>query len=142
MKTGDIVECVVGEGSLLMGGTYTVTRTCGDLIYVNGNGLKDHGGWPKSLFNIKWLGKDFCAKPSKAESAGFVCPTIPIETLRMLEETSMLDLHDDNGPGRVECPVCGAGIPMRWKWGKRLDSPDEIKHNDFCPVAWANRNRS
>ena len=72
-------------------------------------------------------------------SAGYVCPTIPIEMLRMLEDTQMLDIHDDNGPGKVECPVCGESITMRWNWGKRLDSPDEIKHHVFCPVGWANR---
>lgn len=73
--------------------------------------------------------------------AGYVCPTIPIEMLKMLEETQMLDLHDDNGPGRVECPVCGEGIVMRWNWGKRLDDPDEIEHHVFCPVGWAQRSR-
>jgi hypothetical protein len=57
--------------------------------------------------------------------------------LDMLKNTPMLDFHDDNGPGRIECPVCGASVSMRWKWGKRLDSPEEIKHRIYCPVAWA-----
>ena len=71
--------------------------------------------------------------------SGYVCPTMPIETLRMIEETQMLDVHDDNGPGNVQCPVCGASMAMQWKWGRRLDDPSELKHHQFCPVAWAKR---
>jgi hypothetical protein len=71
--------------------------------------------------------------------AGFVTPTIPIEMLQMLEETPMLDVHDDNGPGHIECPVCGNRANMRWNYGKRLDSPDDIVHNIYCPVSWAKK---
>ena len=78
---------------------------------------------------------------SHGSAVGYVCPTMPIEMLEMLEDTQMLDLHEDNGPGRVECPVCGESITMRWNWGKRLDSPEEIKHHVFCPVGWAKRRR-
>jgi hypothetical protein len=66
-----------------------------------------------------------------------ICHTIPTEMMRVLADTQMLDFHDDNGPGIIECPVCHARISMRWKCGKRLDSPDDIKHDQFCPVAWA-----
>ena len=72
-------------------------------------------------------------------AAGYACLAMPIETLKMLADTDMLDLHDDNGPGSVECPVCRASIAMQWQWGKRLDNPDEIQHEKFCPVAWAKR---
>lgn len=73
------------------------------------------------------------------DSAGFICPTIPIETMRMLADTPMIEIHDDNGPGTINCPVCNASALMRWVWGKRIDSPDEINHHKFCPVAYAKR---
>ncbi len=79
------------------------------------------------------------AETEELHPAGYACPTIPIEMLRMLEDAQMLNLHEDNGPGRVECPLCSEGIAMRWHCGKRLDSPDEIRHHVYCPIGWAKR---
>ena len=51
MKVGDTVLCTKGEGSLVAGMTYTVTRVVdGRWLYVTGNGIKDHGGWPIGNF--------------------------------------------------------------------------------------------
>lgn len=83
--------------------------------------------------------QDSQSDPSAAaETArGYVCVWFSVEMLEMLQNTQMLDLHDDNGPGCIECPVCGASTAMQWRWGVRLDSTDDIKHHSFCPVSWA-----
>jgi len=60
--------------------------------------------------------------------------TLPVKTLEMLAEASMLDLHDDNGPGHVECPICAQTIAMLWKQGQRFDDPDDIAHLEYCPI--------
>lgn len=68
------------------------------------------------------------------KASGYIIATIPIETRIMIKEMQMLDLHDDNGPGKIKCPICGESTNMRWHWGKRRDNPDEIKHKSFCPI--------
>jgi hypothetical protein len=58
-------------------------------------------------------------------------------SLELLADTPVTDVHDDNGPGHVECPVCKARINMLWNWGKRRDKDADIVHENHCPVAWA-----
>jgi hypothetical protein len=52
-----------------------------------------------------------------------------------LQEVSMIDEHDDNGPGIVRCPVCDGCSTMKWKNGVQLDV--EVKHDERCPITWA-----
>lgn len=85
-----------------------------------------------ALINDTAEGPGELPQPSACEG-----PVIPAAVLQMLADTQMQDLHDDNGPGCVECPACYARISMRWQYGRRLDRPDEIEHHASCPVAWA-----
>jgi hypothetical protein len=63
---------------------------------------------------------------------------IPEDVLEVLQwRVFMQEVHDGNGPGHVECPLCGARTLMRWKNGARLDKQSDIEHTLNCPWAWA-----
>lgn len=63
---------------------------------------------------------------------------IPENVLEVLQwDVFMQEVHDDNGPGHVECPLCGARVGMQWRAGKRVDQPSDIQHKPNCPWAWA-----
>lgn len=58
-------------------------------------------------------------------------------SLEILADTNMLELHDDNGPGSILCPVCGASVAMKWSNGIQTRSPDDIEHAVYCPIVLA-----
>jgi len=60
-------------------------------------------------------------------------------TIEILADTNMLELHDDNGPGAIVCPVCGASIAMKWSNGVQLTSSLDIQHAEYCPVIAAKK---
>ena len=63
--------------------------------------------------------------------------TCPREVLEQLAAIQPVDEHDDNGPGRVVCPVCDAWMSMRWSAGKREDNVALMTHSDVCAAVWA-----
>lgn len=60
-------------------------------------------------------------------------------TIEILADTNMLELHDNNGPGSIVCPVCGASIAMKWSNGVQLTSSLDMKHAEYCPVIVAKK---
>lgn len=59
---------------------------------------------------------------------------LPLKLLEMLLSTSMLEVHDDNGPGKFECPICCEKVLMKWSKGLILNSGFDIVHLEDCPV--------
>jgi hypothetical protein len=57
--------------------------------------------------------------------------------LEQLAAIQPVDEHDENGPGRVVCPVCDAWMSMRWSTGKREDNVALMTHSDVCAAEWA-----
>lgn len=65
--------------------------------------------------------------------------TIGKEMFDLLDDTNMLQVHDDNGPEHIACPVCLATVMMKWKNGRMLTESHEVPHTEHCPVAYAQR---
>jgi hypothetical protein len=57
--------------------------------------------------------------------------------LEQLAAIKPVDEHDDNGPGRVVCPVCDAWMSMQWQSGRRIDNSALMTHSDVCGAEWA-----
>ena len=77
--------------------------------------------------------REYNAKHGRASDA----VALPRAALELLAEIEPVDEHDDNGPGRVVCPACGAWMSMRWSAGARLDNAANMAHNVHCPAVWA-----
>ena len=65
--------------------------------------------------------------------------TCPRKVLEQLAAIQSVDEHDNNGPGRVVCPVCDAWMSMRWSAGERKDDATLMTHSDVCAAEWARK---
>lgn len=63
--------------------------------------------------------------------------SLPQEQFETLAGTNMMHCDDPNGPGHIECPVCGGKVSMKWKDGRQLTEDSEVPHHKHCPVEYA-----
>ena len=59
---------------------------------------------------------------------------LPLKSFEMLLQTPMLEVHDDNGPGTFDCPICHEKVAMKWSNGLILNSGQDIVHVQDCPI--------
>lgn len=64
---------------------------------------------------------------------------IPTRVIELMAQMEPEDHHDDNGPGDVVCPACGARMRMSWKGGQRMDDSRDLPHDEGCPTEWAKK---